>query len=386
MDMFTKQDLARLISTRDGMHVSIYSPTHRKGLEVKQDRIRFKNLLGEAHQSLVNKGMKERDAETFLRQAYQRITHDSFWQHQSDCLAVFITSEMYAEYRLPMKSYQFVSVGDRFYVKPLIPLAGDDIRFLLLAINQGEVRVFEGNRYGIDQVNIPDIPPNISEALSLDDPERQQQWHSETPPIVGGRRAAMFHGQGSGLDESNKRLARFYQKIDGGLRSYLQGRQDPLILAADDHLIPLYQEANTYPALMDRAITINPSSINESELHKRALAIVEPILERERESISARYAELSGSNTGGASKDLETILTAAHDGRVDSLFVANDMQQWGTFDAQQHAVSIHQDAQPGDQDLLDLAVVETLNTGGRVFAVETSRVPDSAPAAAVFRY
>ncbi len=386
MDMFTKQDLARLLSRQDGMHVSIYSPTHRKGLDVKQDRIRFKNLLGEAQESLVKQGMKERDAEAFLQQAYQRIKDDSFWQHQSDCLAVFITSDSYSEYRLPMKSYQFVGVGTRHYVKPLIPLAGEDIKFILLAINQGGIRVFEGNRYGIEQVQIPDIPPNISEALSMDDPERQQQWHSETPPIVNGRRAAMFHGQGSGLDESNKRLARFYKKVDNGLRNYLQGRQDPLILAGNDHLIPLYKEANTYQALMDESITINPSSIDETELHKRALFIVEPILEREREAIIARYAELSGSHTGGASKDLKTILTAAHDGRVDSLFVANDMQQWGTFDEQERSVSIHPDAQPGDQDLLDLAVVETLNTGGKVFALETSRVPDSAPAAAVFRF
>ncbi|MFW5774697.1 MAG: hypothetical protein ACOCW2_00285 [Chitinivibrionales bacterium] len=386
MGMFTKQDLAGLITTQDGIHVSIYSPTHRKGLDVKQDRILFKNILGQAQKRLVDKGLKEWEAESFLQKAYQRIQDESFWQHQSDCLAVFITSDSYREYRLPMKSYQFLFTGDRFYVKPLIPLAGEDINYYLLAINQGRIRLFQGNRYGIDQVDIPDVPPNISEALSLDDPERQQQWHSETPPIVGGRRAAMFHGHGSGLDESNKRLARFYQKVDNGLRTYLQGRQDPLILAGVEHLIPLYREANTYPALMDEAITMNPSSVNETELHKRALSIVEPIVEQSRQAIVARYAELSGTHTGGASKDLETILTAAHDGRVDSLFVANDRQQWGTFDAQHSLVSIHPDAQPGDQDLLDLAVVETLNTGGKVFAVETSRVPDKAAAAAVFRY
>src|SRR5262249_25256635 len=36
--------------------------------------------------------------------------------------------------------------------------------------------------------------------------------------------------------------------------------------------------------------------------------------------------------TGRASNDIREVLPAAYDGRIESLFVASDQEQWGTFD------------------------------------------------------
>jgi len=47
---------------------------------------------------------------------------------------------------------------------------------------------------------------------------------------------------------------------------------------------------------------------------------------------------------------------------------------------------LHEEAKPGDEDLLDLAAVQTLLNGGTVYAVELEKVPDGASLAAVFRY
>jgi hypothetical protein len=49
-------------------------------------------------------------------------------------------------------------------------------------------------------------------------------------------------------------------------------------------------------------------------------------------------------------------------------------------------VQLHQDAKPGDQDLLDSAAVQTLLNGGSVYAVQPERMPVEAPLAALFRY
>ncbi len=72
---------------------------------------------------------------------------------------------------------------------------------------------------------------------------------------------------------------------------------------------------------------------------------------------------------------------------MDSLFVAVGVQRWGRFEAQAGDVVVHESHEPGDQDLLDLAAVQTLMHAGRVYAVQAAQVPDSGnPAAAVFRY
>ncbi len=76
-------------------------------------------------------------------------------------------------------------------------------------------------------------------------------------------------------------------------------------------------------------------------------------------------------------------------GRVESLFVAVGHQQWGTFDPDTHRAYLHPSAEPGDEDLLDLAVVQTLLHGGNVYMVNLEEMPDDpmhGPLAAVFRY
>jgi len=81
----------------------------------------------------------------------------------------------------------------------------------------------------------------------------------------------------------------------------------------------------------------------------------------------------------------EAVL-AAHHGRVDVLFVALGVQMWGNFDPSTNTVHVHQDSEPGDEDLLDLAAVQSILNGGTVYAVELEQVPEHAPLAAVFRY
>jgi hypothetical protein len=49
-------------------------------------------------------------------------------------------------------------------------------------------------------------------------------------------------------------------------------------------------------------------------------------------------------------------------------------------------VEIHQEPRAGDEDLLDLAAVQTLFNSGVVFVVPSEKVPDQELLAAVFRY
>lgn len=77
---------------------------------------------------------------------------------------------------------------------------------------------------------------------------------------------------------------------------------------------------------------------------------------------------------------------AAYYGRVEELFVAVGVQQWGTFNRDTNTIEIHQEAEVGDDDLLNSAAIQTILNGGTVYAVEPEKVPAEAPLAAVFRY
>jgi hypothetical protein len=58
----------------------------------------------------------------------------------------------------------------------------------------------------------------------------------------------------------------------------------------------------------------------------------------------------------------------------------------GTFDAQNNQLSLHSEPQPGDEDLLDAAAIQTLLNSGTVYAIDAEQIPDKAPVAAIFCY
>ena len=194
----------------------------------------------------------------------------------------------------------------------------------------------------------------------------------------------MFFGQGAPSQDQKSDILRYFQKLDTGIQPLLVGERAPLVLAGVDYLLPLYREANTYSHLIEEGIEGNPDKLGAEELRQRAWAIVQPCFLEEREAAAERFMQLA--NTDKASEKLVEIVPAAYHGRVDTLFVALDLQQWGAYDLETNEVQLHHGVEPGDQDLMDFTAVQTFLHGGRVYAVEPEQMPVGASLAGVFRY
>jgi hypothetical protein len=385
MDILNKDDLKRLSEKRDGCHVSIFMPTHQVGQETQQGPIRLKNLLREAEEHLEAVGLRAPEARARLRPASRLVQDGLFWQRQSDGLAIFVSSEVFRHYRLPLDFAELVVVTDRFHVKPLLPLLSGDGRFFVLALSQDEVRLLLGSRYSVGEVDLEGVPGSLAQALRFDDPERRLQFHTASGPSGGkGSRPAMFYGQGAPSGDQKSDILRYFQKLDTGIQALLAGEQAPLVLAGVDYLLPLYREANTYPHLIGEGIEGNPDNLSAQELHRQAWPVVGPCFLEEREMAAKRLRQLA--DTGGVSDNLAEIVPAAYHGRIDILFIATGLQRWGTFDPAKNKVRLHQDPEPGDQDLADFAAVQVLLHGGSVYAVEAKQMPVGASLAALLRY
>jgi hypothetical protein len=371
-----------------GFCVSIYMPTHRAGRGIQQDPIRLKNLLGEAEDALTLSGLRTPEAQELLEPAEKLLQGSLFWQRQSDGLALFLSPGVFRYYRLPFDFDELVVVTDRFHIKPLLPLLSGDGRFYVLALSQNEVRLLQGTRYSVSEVALEGAPESLAEALRYEDPEKRFQFHTSTRTPGGkGERPAIFHGHGvASADDPKDYIARYFHRVDEGLRDLLQGQQAPLVLAGVDYLHPIYKEANSYPCLLDEGIEGNPEELRAEELHERAWGIVHPLLLAAQKEAAAQYRQLVSAGSEQASNDLKEIVRAAYHGRVETLFVAVGLQQWGTFDPATNAVQLHREVKPGDEDLLDFAAVQTLLNSGTVYAADSEKVPDEALLAAVFRY
>jgi hypothetical protein len=384
VDLLSRDELRMLIGNPGRPCVTIYMPTHRVGAGTRQDPIRLRNLLQEAEERLIARGLRSTKAKELLEPAWQLGQPGLFWSYQSDGLAIFISPGMFRYYRLPFNFKKLVVVADRFHIKPLLPLLSSDGQLYILALSQNEVSLFQGTRYSVSEVYLENVPESLEEALKYDDPEKQLQFHTRTPKAMDGKRSAMFHGHGVGIDDSKDNIRRYFHQIDAGLWALLRDERAPLVLAGVDYLLPLYREVNSYPYLLDQGIVGNPEGLKAEELHARAWAVVQPYFLKSQQEAVAQYRQFAG--TGLTSNGVEETVTAAYRGRVGLLFVAVGIQQWGAFAPDTNVVRLHQKAEPGDEDLLDFAAMHTLLNGGIVYAVKPGKVPDNAPLAAVFRY
>jgi hypothetical protein len=156
------------------------------------------------------------------------------------------------------------------------------------------------------------------------------------------------------------------------------------VLAGVNYLLPIYQEANTYNFIVEEGIQHNTKERTAQELHAEAWAIVEPLFQADQQKAIDYYHESIAAGKG--SNDLDEVIQGAFYGRVEQLFVPVGVQKWGHFDPDSMEIERHNEAQPGDEDLLNAAAIQTIFHGGTVYAVEPGAVPDEAPVAAVFRY
>ncbi len=383
MKNFTMEDLKRLTAVEGEVCISMYMPTDPSAATTDEQRIRFKNLLRRAEKTVQERAPKNKQLVEMIEEGRRLLENDYFWRYQSDGLAVFIASDVFLFYRLPIAVEEAFSVSNRFAVKPLMPMFMADARFYILALSQAKVRLFVCTPYSVMEIELVDVPDGIAESLRYDSKHYQLQFHTGT--AGGGRRPALFHGHGVGTDDKKDDILRYFQDVDRGLATILSDRQVPLVLAGVDYLLPIFRDATSYQRVMEEAVTGNPDDLRAEELHRKALPIVRPVLEQNQIDDARRYRELAGK--GYTAAGVQSVVPAAVYGRVEALFVALDEKRPGVFDKKNNQVRITNDDDPAAEDLLDLAAVEAIKNGGRIYATERERMPEEhAAIAAILRY
>jgi hypothetical protein len=387
MNLLSKNDLGTLLETRPGWHVSMFMPMIQRGSETQQNPIRCKNLLRQAEEQLLANGLRSQEVHEFLQPVQQLLPNRDFWQRQSHGLALYTAPRVFRNYRVPLPLDELVVVTQRFHIKPLLPLLSGDGHFFVLALSQKAVRLLQATRFSINEIELQGVPQGIAEALQYDDVEKKDHhFPGSQGRSAGGISPLAGHGVGieDASHEPHDAILRYFHQVDTGLRAFLRDEHAPLVLAGVEYLLPIYHRANTYTYILEGGVAGNPDGLRPEELQEQAWAIVQPHFQQAQEGAAAQYHGLLG--TGRASSEITTIVTAAYDGRVDTLFVPIGVQHWGTFHDESRTVELHQEPVAGDEDLLDVAAMYTLMRRGTVYAVAPEQVPKPTLAAAILRY
>src|SRR5688572_20261300 len=122
MDALSARDMVDLAAYRGPWCLSIYMPAYR-GNTNQQNPIRLDNLSNQAEEQLVEYGLARSAAREALTRVRQLPRRPEFDDDISEGLALFVTGDRLRSLHLPIHFDERVVVGDRFHVKPLVPLA-----------------------------------------------------------------------------------------------------------------------------------------------------------------------------------------------------------------------------------------------------------------------
>lgn len=383
MDLLLDTDLTQLAEPGNPS-VSLFSPTHRFGEGVKADRIRWKNLVDAVDSALREDGHRRPDVDQLLAPA--RALHEDAleWQHMSDGLAMFLRSGWHRSFRVPVTLAEVGAVGDRFVLAPLVRILSDDEHFLLLAISQSQVGLWEGSRYHLDPVNLPDVPESLRDVVEPAEPRSDTMARSADRATRGG--PAVFYGHGAADDQHKQNeVVKFVRHVASGLADYLADQRLPLVLVGLEPMLSTYRSVASYGRTLGDEVRRSPDGMSADELHSAAWPLVADHLAQSARHVEDQFAAAHG--TGPATSDPERVSRAAADGRVDTLFLAGNPWCWEQAASQPSTViRLGRDPDFAHCELLDRATVDTVVNGGRVLVTQGPTAPGGGDVAALLRY
>lgn len=379
-----REEIQSLLQTSEGPCVSIYMPTFRAGAETQQNPIRLKNLLRRVQERLEETGIQETEAAELMAPVRDLVDDAAFWQGQGEGLALFRSLGVFKVFSLPTALDEHAVVEHRFHLKPLFSMVQGDGKFYVLALSLKKIRLIAATRHSAEELELPGVPLSLPEALG------NLTWENEglqpRPTSRGVSRGSVYHGHGNREEDLKPEIVQFFNLADKALLKHMD-RNAPVVLAGVEYLLPRYHETTEHPNVQKEGLTGNADGLSATELRDAAWEIVEPLFLEDRQKAAERYGDLTSS--GRSSSRYQDILPAAHDGRIDTLFVARGVRLWGSYDGDKRKAKLEQDQSTQrnhSEDLLDLAAVQTFLNGGTVYAVPQEEVPDGQSMAAVFRY
>ncbi len=370
-----------MIFKESGPLVSIYQPTHRRSSENKQDPIVFKNLLRKIEASLAQEASGD-SSEALLKPLYELRDDSDFWMHAHDGIAVFASKNRCVVYLLQTQVKEYAVVAERFHIKPLIRAFQFPGNYQLLGLSRESFCVYQGNRYGLEEVLIPpETPRTMKEVLGS---ELSAPYLSHGS-YGGARGTTMYHGHGDVKAEIDKDTEKYFRYVDAFVfDNYSKKSKLPLILVALKEYHTDFRKISNNSFLFEKGIHKAVDAMDSDELLDRARAIIEAIHADRVSKTATSYAKAEAEGMGSA--DRVRVVRAAFEGRVETLLIEADRVVPGKIDFETGKMQTGDMDHPQFDDILDDLAELVLSGNGTVLVLEKEAMPSDTGIAAIYRY
>lgn len=343
--------LLLLCERKKEIRITIYLETSTHCEENHQAVIQLRKFISDIEVEL--KKHRTEDA------PINRITHylralcedTGFWLFQSRTLAILVSPHEMTTFRMTSRAPSLLTISDRFYLKPMLREITFPHCFYVLALTENEARLIEC---------YPSAPPVV---IDLEGMPRNAR-HVLRKLSVRARKCRFSSGT-----QKKTRLYHYTKAVEKALRPYLEGSDQPMVLASPEPLNAQYREVNTLDNLLVEGIVINPDVFTECELMKLA----RPVITRHYQSTMQKLKHLIEKR-----RDQQRIIeceTAAHHaagkGAISELLISIDCHalahtgEAGELTPEQFS----KDVFFYSLGVIDEIAKKVLATGGRVWLV-----------------
>jgi len=380
MQQLSSEIVKELLAVHELPCISLYQPTHRQHPGRAEDLIRFRNLLTEMERSLRRK-YPRCDMQKPLSRLREYERDPVFWNHQYDGLAMFVAPDVFRVLRVLRPVPQLVVVSNTFHLKPLLRIIQSADRFQVLCVSQKRVSLYEGNRYGLAEIELQNVPRSLVEALG----EQVTEPHLTVVSAGGPGTPGIRHGRGAKADEVDIDIERYLRAVDRAILERYSGPSGlPLVLAALPQYQAVFRRVSHNPKLLTTGIELHPDRLNADQLREEAAKLFEPWYRSRLSTIVDQY-RAARSHQAGSDDVLQVAMAAAH-GRVQTALVDADRRIPGRMDATDGKVQFAPPSELATDDLLDDIAERVLATGGAVYVVPTAEMPSATGVAATYRF
>jgi len=387
MDSFEQDEASGLLDGVESPCLSLYQPTHRRHPENQQDAIRFRNLV-KVLQSSLQQHHAVLDVDELLAPFRALADDEEFWKTTRDGLVVFAAKGLFRVYKTQRPVEELAVVADSFHTKPMTRLVQSSQRYQILGISRKSVRLFEGDRDALDEIELAaGVPRSLEDALGTELTEKHSntgKFGSPGPGNVHGA-GAMHHGHGGRAEEVEKDDERYFREVDRAITEFHSRHSVlPLILATLPEHREMFHRVSHNTHLLETGIDVSPSSVSLEELRKRAWDVVEPFYTQRLKDQLEHFGSARAKGLGGES--LESVAAAVATGRVATLLIDGDRLIPGHVDSETGRVIFADLARPDVDDVLDDLASLARRRGGKVIIVPGGQLPVETGIAAIYRY
>lgn len=360
----TRDDLTNLVHEAAYPLVSMILKTHR--ITNDADRISVKNAMAGATKRLDDEGL---DRSTRLTMADQIASVEASidFTRLTEGLAIYASTASVSVFNLSFDPRPAVTVDSTYLLKPIIRQLNREQPYYLLALSEQRTRLWEGVRYGIDEIQedgFPAVHEGVGGAFG--------------PPRGFGKRRSQLRDEGHRT---------FFREVIANFRTHLARDERPVVVAAVPRYHAFIRELGGLGTEVISEIEGNVDRVPEHELGAQAWAAIE---QRYRDRYAEWIAQAAAAEAAGAAvRGLDDIYQSALAGSVRRLIAENSYVVAATIDDSGH---LHKDAPPAGEgpghvdDAVDFIASEVLRRGGEVRYVDEGALADFGGVVGILRY